>query len=64
VLCTTCEALRNGLKVTVLTDAVAGVDIVPGESVCAIEEMVKAGAQLATVEELQAVPGLELPEGG
>lgn len=58
VLCTTVEALRNGLKVTVLTDAVAGVDIVPGESACAIEDMVNAGAQLATVEELLAGSGL------
>jgi len=60
VLCTTLEALRNGLNVTVLTDAVAGVNIVPGESACAIEDMVKAGAQLAIVEELQGLLGLEL----
>jgi nicotinamidase/pyrazinamidase len=60
VLCTTLEALRNGLHVTVLTDAVAGVNIVPGESACAIEDMVKAGAQLATVDELQGLLGLEL----
>ncbi len=53
VLCTTREALRKGYKVTVLTDSVAGVDIVPGESICALEEMEKAGARLATVEELQ-----------
>jgi nicotinamidase/pyrazinamidase len=60
VLCTTLEALRNGIKVTVLTDAVAGVDIVPGESESAIEDMVKAGAQLATVDGLPALLGLEL----
>jgi nicotinamidase/pyrazinamidase len=60
VLCTTLEALRNGFKVTVLTDAVAGVDIVPGESACAIEDMVTAGAQMATVEELLTLLGLEL----
>jgi nicotinamidase/pyrazinamidase len=60
VLCTALEALRNGLHITVLTDAVAGVDIVPGESTCAIEDMVKAGAQLATVDELQGLLGLEL----
>jgi nicotinamidase/pyrazinamidase len=63
VLCTTLEALRNGLHVTVLTDAVAGVDIVPGESACAIEDMVKAGAQLAIVDELQGLLGLELRRG-
>jgi len=63
VLCTTLEALRNGFKVTVLTDAVAGVEVVPGESACAIEDMKNAGAQLATVEGLPAALGLELPEG-
>jgi nicotinamidase/pyrazinamidase len=52
VLCTAREALRSGLEVTVLTDAVAGVDIIPGASADAIEEMEKAGAQLATVEGL------------
>jgi nicotinamidase/pyrazinamidase len=62
VLCTTLEALRNGLHITVLTDAVAGVDIVPGESACAIEDMVKAGAQLSTVGELQGLLGLELSQ--
>lgn len=52
VLCTTLEALRNGIRVTVLTDAVVGVDIVEGTSACAIEDMENAGAQLSTVEEL------------
>lgn len=64
VLCTTLEALRNGFKVSVLTDAVAGVDIVPGESACAIEDMVNAGAQMVTVEELPVLLGLKLPAGG
>jgi len=59
VLCTTLEALRSGLKVTVLTDAVAGVDIIPGESACAIEDMVNAGAQMVTVAELPALLGLQ-----
>ena len=59
VLCTTREALRRGFEVTVLTDAVAGVDIVPGESASAIEDMKNAGAHLATVEELQAGSGPE-----
>lgn len=53
VLCTAREALRSRLEVTVLTDAVAGVDIVPGASAAAIEEMARAGAQLATVEGLK-----------
>ncbi|MHB8056696.1 MAG: isochorismatase family protein [Desulfuromonadaceae bacterium] len=59
VLCTTLEALRSGLKVTILTDAVAGVDIIPGESACAIEDMVNAGAQMVTVAELPALLGLQ-----
>ena len=62
VLCTTREALRNGFEVTVLTDAVAGVDIVPGESACAIEDMKSAGAQLATVEGLQVRLGMRRQE--
>ena len=52
VLCTTLDALRRGFRVAVLTDAVAGVDIVPGSSDSAIEDMANAGAQLTTVEEL------------
>ncbi|NTV48790.1 MAG: isochorismatase family protein [Geobacteraceae bacterium] len=62
VLCTTREALRKGFKVTVLTDAVAGVDIVPGESETALETMEKAGAHLTTVKELQTGKHLKLPE--
>lgn len=57
VLCTTRAALRCGLKVTVLTDAVAGVDIFPGDSARALEEMASAGAQLATVGELLDATG-------
>lgn len=60
VLCTTLEALRNGFNVTVLTDAVAGVDIVQGESACAMEDMANAGAQLATVADLLAMLEMEL----
>ncbi len=57
VLCTTREALRRRFKVTVLTDAVAGVDLLPGESACALEDMKKAGARLGTVEQLLIIPG-------
>jgi nicotinamidase/pyrazinamidase len=60
VLCTTLEALRNGLKVAVLTDAIAGVNIVPEESACAIEDMINAGAQMITVDELPSLLGLKL----
>lgn len=52
VLCTTREALCSGFEVTLLTDAVAGVDIIPGASAAAIEEMASTGAQLATAEGL------------
>jgi len=54
VLSTVQEALRVGFNVVVLTDAVAGVDVVPGASAAAIQGMLNAGAQLATVGELQA----------
>ena len=60
VLCTAREALRRGFDVTLLTDAVAGVDLIPGASAAAIEEMEKAGARLATVGGLAGMlhPGL------
>ena len=51
---TTLEALPGGLEVTVLTDAVAGVDVIPGDSARAMEEMINAGARTATVDELEA----------
>jgi len=62
VLCTTREALASGFGVTVLTDAVAGVDLLPGASASAIEEMKSAGARLSTVAGLQAVATREQPE--
>lgn len=57
VLCTTVEALRTGFEVTVLTDAVAGVDIIAGESAGALEDMARAGAHMALVEDLPAELG-------
>jgi nicotinamidase/pyrazinamidase len=62
VLCTTREALRDGFEVTVLTDAVAGVDLIPGESANALEDMKKAGARLTTVEDLPDELQVELPK--
>jgi nicotinamidase/pyrazinamidase len=59
VLCTTREALRNGFKVTVLTDAVAGVDLNPGASADAVEEMERDGAKFATVDGLAVAPNSE-----
>lgn len=64
VLCTTVEALRTGFEVTVLTDAVAGVDIIAGESAVALEDMAKAGAHMALVEDLPAELGLKPPSVG
>lgn len=46
------DAVRSGLRVTVLTDAVAGVDLEPGDSAQAMEEMVRCGVRLATVDAL------------
>jgi nicotinamidase/pyrazinamidase len=62
VLCTTREALRGGFEVTVLTDAVAGVDLIPGESTNALEDMKIAGARLTTVEGLPDMLQEELPK--
>jgi nicotinamidase/pyrazinamidase len=40
-------ALRSGLKVTVLADVIAGVDLHPGDSAQAIAEMATAGAEMS-----------------
>lgn len=39
------DALKNGFKVKLLTDAIKGVDIKPGDSEKAIKEMVKKGVK-------------------
>ena len=62
VLCTTLEALRNVFGITVLTDAVARVDTLPRASMCAIEDMKKAGAQMVTAEKLQTSLRIEKAE--
>jgi nicotinamidase/pyrazinamidase len=41
------DARRAGLEVTVLGDAIAGVDVKPGDSARALEEMERAGATIA-----------------
>lgn len=46
------DALQRGFRVTLLTDAVAGVDLVPGDSEAALEEMRAAGAEFCTSAEL------------
>jgi nicotinamidase/pyrazinamidase len=52
VLITTLEARQRGLAVTVLTDAIAAVELVPGDTSAALAEMKRAGAQFASVAEL------------
>lgn len=46
------DALRSGLEVTVLADAIAGVEVNPGDSTHAIDEMRAAGARFATSEDM------------
>jgi len=46
------EALRAGFKVTLMTDAVRGVDAQPGDAARALTEMKAAGAEFQTTEEL------------
>jgi nicotinamidase/pyrazinamidase len=45
---TTLDALRAGLRVTVLTDAITGIDAHPGDADRALSEMAQAGATLTT----------------
>ncbi len=46
------DARKAGFDVTVLTDAIAGVDLEPGDSTRALEEMRRAGAKFATSGEV------------
>ena len=39
------DALSHGIEVTILSDAIAGVDLAPGDSARAIAEMRAAGAE-------------------
>lgn len=50
---TVLEARLCGIGVTVLTDAVRGVDLAPGDSERALEMMCAAGAKSATTADLQ-----------
>ena len=52
ILFTAREALQNGLFVTILSDAVAGVDLTPRASGLALQELHRAGARISTVAEL------------
>ncbi|MBI4265401.1 MAG: bifunctional nicotinamidase/pyrazinamidase [Acidobacteria bacterium] len=44
------DALRAGLKVTVIGDAIKGVDVTPGDSARAIDEMRAAGAEFEVAQ--------------
>jgi len=52
------EGIRHGLSVTLLIDATRGVDLHPGDSAKAIEEMTRAGARTATIASLEDLPAL------
>ena len=54
VLATTLEARQRGLAVTVLSDAIAAVEVFPGDAVAALAKITGAGAQLANVADLPA----------
>jgi nicotinamidase/pyrazinamidase len=45
------DALRQGLGVTVLTDAIRPVDVAEGDGDRALDEMKRAGAELATTKD-------------
>ncbi len=48
------DALKSGFGVTVLTDAIAGVEVNLGDSAKALDEMRAAGATFATTDEIVA----------
>ena len=49
---TVLDARREGFGVTVVEDAIRGIDVEPGDSDRALEEMRRAGAEFTTSEEL------------
>ena len=49
---TVLDAVREGLEVTVVKDAISGIDVKPGDSERAVEEMLLAGADLVSSAEL------------
>ena len=60
---TVLSALSRGLGVSLLTDAVAGVNVQPGDAQRAVREMVAAGAQLTTTDQV-TVNGPDQGQGG
>ena len=53
VRATVLDALREGLEVVLLADAIAAVELEPGDGARALDEMQGAGARLTTLIELQ-----------
>jgi nicotinamidase/pyrazinamidase len=51
---TVLDARREGLGVTVVQDAIRGIDVEPGDSDRALDEMRRAGAEFTTSDELVA----------
>lgn len=65
VRATVLDALGRGFAVTLLTDAVAGVDLQAGDSRRALEEMTRAGARLTAVDDVElSGPGRSRPAPG
>jgi nicotinamidase/pyrazinamidase len=52
ILATTLEARQRGLAVTVLSDAIAGVELAPGDVARALARIAEAGTQLVSVADL------------
>ena len=50
---TALDALQRGFEVTLLLDAVRGVDVEPGDSRRAIEAMIRAGSRVATFKDVE-----------
>ena len=50
---TVLDALRLGFETILLVDAIKGVDVNPGDSKRAIEEMIKRGAKRASMNDLE-----------
>lgn len=50
---TVLDALKRGFRVTVLLDAVRGIDLKEGDSARAIDEMIENGATTSTIDELE-----------
>jgi nicotinamidase/pyrazinamidase len=46
------DALKGGHAVTVLTDAIAGVELTPGDSAQALDDMRRAGALFCSTDEM------------